>query len=589
MRLHATYAEVLKSRRVSGAAAELARHARLGQDHGTALLAAVEAGNDAMRVGGPEEAAQHFRLALTLVTDPAVGPLDDLDLPLLVTRTSDALIAAGHVAKAAAVVREQLDLLSPDAPDADRGQLLAALASAVIHLDTKEDPRVFVAEAVALLPEHLTTQRAKVLALQARVLAAFGDVEDARQAGLEALGLAERDDMPRLVTDILTTLVGLDQEQRSDEIRHALLDVIDKARAAGAVNAEIRGLYLLGRLHQDRADHGESIEAFAAGVARGVAAGTPWAPFAGMSRFMGAAVAHACGRWDEAVRLARIEGQAPPDDYEAMFRALEANIRAARGDRSVEELCVVLRPQWHLEGLVGIWSSSADLELHEQRGDQLAALESYDLVVARLSATWRELFQARLRLAALALGVLGTAAAGLGTDERLLRHADAARLWDDGRRVHAFHREEGVRFGPEAVAWIQRLDAEWLRWRWRAQVDPPAESELVEAWRETERLFAGYGHVFEPARGLGAQPLLDELTAQGSTALRAAPAHDVLTPREREILALVAEGRSNGEIGKQLFISTKTVSVHVSNILGKLGASSRTEAAAVARRRDLLG
>ncbi len=72
------------------------------------------------------------------------------------------------------------------------------------------------------------------------------------------------------------------------------------------------------------------------------------------------------------------------------------------------------------------------------------------------------------------------------------------------------------------------------------------------------------------------------------TAGRTAPAHDVLTPREREILALVAEGRSNGEIGKQLFISTKTVSVHVSNILGKLGAGSRTEAAAVARRRDLL-
>ena len=43
--------------------------------------------------------------------------------------------------------------------------------------------------------------------------------------------------------------------------------------------------------------------------------------------------------------------------------------------------------------------------------------------------------------------------------------------------------------------------------------------------------------------------------------------------RGGEVLALVAEGRSNGEIGKQLFISSKTVSVHVSNILGKLDAS----------------
>ena len=49
------------------------------------------------------------------------------------------------------------------------------------------------------------------------------------------------------------------------------------------------------------------------------------------------------------------------------------------------------------------------------------------------------------------------------------------------------------------------------------------------------------------------------------------------------MLALVAEGRSNGEIGRALFISTKTASVHVSNILAKLGAASRGEAVAVAR------
>jgi DNA-binding CsgD family transcriptional regulator len=57
-----------------------------------------------------------------------------------------------------------------------------------------------------------------------------------------------------------------------------------------------------------------------------------------------------------------------------------------------------------------------------------------------------------------------------------------------------------------------------------------------------------------------------------------------LTEREREVLDLLAEGRSNREIAAALFISPKTASVHVSNILGKLGASSRTEAAAIARR-----
>ena len=61
--------------------------------------------------------------------------------------------------------------------------------------------------------------------------------------------------------------------------------------------------------------------------------------------------------------------------------------------------------------------------------------------------------------------------------------------------------------------------------------------------------------------------------------------HEVaLTPREREVLDMVAEGKTNREIGDALFISESTAGVHVSNILGKLGASNRVEAAAVAVR-----
>jgi DNA-binding NarL/FixJ family response regulator len=62
----------------------------------------------------------------------------------------------------------------------------------------------------------------------------------------------------------------------------------------------------------------------------------------------------------------------------------------------------------------------------------------------------------------------------------------------------------------------------------------------------------------------------------------------VLTPREAEVLALLAEGRTNRQIGAELFISEKTASVHVSNILAKLAAGGRTEAVAIAARRGLL-
>src|SRR5438874_3830795 len=57
-----------------------------------------------------------------------------------------------------------------------------------------------------------------------------------------------------------------------------------------------------------------------------------------------------------------------------------------------------------------------------------------------------------------------------------------------------------------------------------------------------------------------------------------------LTPREREVLSLVANGRTNRQIAAELFITDKTASVHVSNILSKLGASNRGEAAALAHR-----
>ncbi len=57
-----------------------------------------------------------------------------------------------------------------------------------------------------------------------------------------------------------------------------------------------------------------------------------------------------------------------------------------------------------------------------------------------------------------------------------------------------------------------------------------------------------------------------------------------LTPREAEVLALLAAGRTNRQIGDELYVSDKTASVHVSNILRKLGVNSRVDAAAVAQR-----
>jgi DNA-binding CsgD family transcriptional regulator/tetratricopeptide (TPR) repeat protein len=101
---------------------------------------------------------------------------------------------------------------------------------------------------------------------------------------------------------------------------------------------------------------------------------------------------------------------------------------------------------------------------------------------------------------------------------------------------------------------------------------------------------------FDTATALGAEPLVEDIEALARRARisLAAPAVPVvedadalrlgLTSREAEVLALVAAGKTNREIGAELFVSEKTASVHVSNILRKLGVSSRVDAAAIAQR-----
>ena len=95
----------------------------------------------------------------------------------------------------------------------------------------------------------------------------------------------------------------------------------------------------------------------------------------------------------------------------------------------------------------------------------------------------------------------------------------------------------------------------------------------------------------EVALRLEALPMLARAEAIASTyALggRDRRTSEVLTDREAEVLALLAEGRTNNEIAAALVMSPKTASVHVSHIITKLGASNRTEASALARRHGLL-
>jgi DNA-binding CsgD family transcriptional regulator/tetratricopeptide (TPR) repeat protein len=125
--------------------------------------------------------------------------------------------------------------------------------------------------------------------------------------------------------------------------------------------------------------------------------------------------------------------------------------------------------------------------------------------------------------------------------------------------------------------------------RLASQPRPPVAGTQLRAVRPASAAEAlsrpAPGVVPPPAAEPGAQPgLMADFVARAAPP----PQHDFgLSRRELEVLALIAEGRSNPEIGRQLYITRKTVAVHVSNILTKLGVSGRVEAAAAAIRLGL--
>jgi len=124
----------------------------------------------------------------------------------------------------------------------------------------------------------------------------------------------------------------------------------------------------------------------------------------------------------------------------------------------------------------------------------------------------------------------------------------------------------------------------------------PLEARLADQDRRRLRAAMGtqaFDAEYAAGRTLDLTLAMDTAVAEQARPAARAPLDPLarfgLTEREREVLPLLAAGRSNPEIGRALFISTKTVSVHVSNILAKLGVSGRVEAAAVAHRLGVYG
>ncbi|MFI6505822.1 AAA family ATPase [Nonomuraea typhae] len=547
-----------------------------------ALPALLRAAKAASVMHAPTERLCKLAHALAVwpqVAEPEITLLD------LLTEAADTAWLAGEPEQAL----EWIDraLAEPALEPRRRALLLARRGRCLLHLGAEGDLAA-LEEAERLVGPAPSTERATVLDILALALAKHDDAPRAAEVCARAAGIAEESGDLALLGSIRTTLARtLSYLHRFDEALGQLDLVLDATGAnpdtlARAQLNRTAILWSLGRYEE---------------AARAARAGWELARLTGLNRTIGSHLAaflgmalFATGRWPEAE--AELRGAVevdPPGLFRILPHVVLGELALARGDITGAE-----------ERLAAASPDLAEGERPAQGGD---------LALARLMA--------EIALAANRPDEAARAVAGLGDRAWTPPEYDAAwSLLAVAARVPggsgAALRETAARLGRVTRPWAAcglQVEAELGR----ADLWP----RIVDAWD-------ALGHPFHGARArlraagaalaagdraaagvflreavrqaaeLGASPLHGELSALArgarlpldppAPATAAAPYPMGLTRREWEVLRLITEGRSNREIAAELVISEKTVSVHVSRTLAKLGAPSRGQAAATAHR-----
>lgn len=606
IQLHRACADALLDDPSLGTEADLARHALASGDRELALTAAVRAGDSARRMGGPAEALAHYETALGLLGD---DPSQGHDLTL---RAASAANATGRPMRAVALLRARL--ASADPTPHERAALLSGVAFAARMTEERVDRLALTAEALDLLdPDAPPDLRVGLLARRAEALMDSGANAEALEVADEAMALAVEHDLTVDRTDLASILARLSEVagDPGESIRR-LEGIVAEWRDVPDL-ALLRAMHVLAGVHYRQGEYAAALAGFERTHAEARRVGLTSSVFGVDARAFAVTTAYEMGDWDLALRLAdESAASGLPSAAAAGIEASAAPVRVARGDAGADELLTASRPWWSDDGRIAVQAGVAALEALGRDGEVDRMLALHDELVTFLEDLWgRGRVAARARLAAVVIGHVVPDVRTASGARRTELVVTASRLHEGGAAVWG----EGSVLPPpslEGRAWSERVDAEWLRLRWAAGEDV-ALDDLAAAWHRVVGLFDERADPYElarsrlrlaevltaagdpgatallervrtAARGLGARPLLAAVDRVGTR-----PAATGLTAREAEVLALLADGRSNGEIGRALFISTKTASVHVSNILAKLGVASRGEAVAVARAEGLLG
>jgi DNA-binding CsgD family transcriptional regulator len=617
VRLHAAYARLLAID-AEGFAAELAHHCLASHDLVGALAASVRAAEEAAAVLAPAETLGHLSSALKLwerVPDPVtVTGTDRVELTL---RAAEAASATGDLQRAASLAQDAAMTAGAIEDPAQAARVYERLGLYLLDAGRVEEALRARARAVELVSTHPPTPlRARVTAAMAQALINAGRRDEARRWCDEALAVARAVGSADDEADVLVTLGII--EVYDDPAKAHSLYAAARARAAAAGNLEIelRALqdlawleYQLGNLTAARATWDDGAE-----LAQRT--GLAWSLFGTYLGCGQLVVRYVMGAWDDSEQLAMAVPELVTTLAGAQLAVGALPVQVARGRSAavtrLRQLVALAGGDPDLDKEVAVWEA----EFASWQGDLDRASSTIQRAVAAIDATQRMGQVANMAwvcMKGLAVEAERAEQARAAGDGPTLTGAIAA-----GRalleRTRSAVERAGIAHDVHLRGWHAKAEAEWTRLqgrsdpvRWQAAVEAfsyghvyavarcqwrLAEALLGAGEREQATVAARSAH--EAALRLGAEPLqgaIEALARRGRLDLGARLPTERglagLTPRELEVLRLLVDGRSNRQIAEQLFISGKTASVHVTNLLTKLGVHSRLEAAALARQLGL--
>jgi DNA-binding CsgD family transcriptional regulator/tetratricopeptide (TPR) repeat protein len=602
--------------------AAIAHHYASGGDAPAALRASVRAAKAAERVHAYGQAAHLLERAIeSFDRVPNPDELAGASRAEIFQRAARCHGLEGDSHRKEALARAGLALVDEREQPHLAARLLDSLSGAQWQLGYGEESLATIRRAVSVLPPgEMSPERAGLLASQAKTLMLRGKHVQAIAVAREALAaadvLSDNSVRGRALNALGTSLMAMGEvDQGATALREAV-ELADRFGFPGQQNSAYinlaDALHLAGRLREAR-------EVIDEGLARELRPSRVWL------LILRAELAIEAGEWDAAAAMLDAIGERQSGNTLVNLDLRRAELALGRGEHDLARHWLkeaadinsaMDEPQW--TGVLGALMA----ELERREGDIEAARKAVQLALERIETRTDD--AARLARVSASGATVEADAAQRARDLGEPEAERAARVAVDAHVARAT--AAATHDGPIEVARMLVARAELSRAR--GEVNPDAYRTAAQAWSELERPYpaavarlreaeahtlvgsrpaatAAAAEVHDTAIRLGAGWLRAEVEGlAGRSRLRLplgdqelAPECDEpvaedpfgLTPRERQVLELIARGATNREVGAELFMAEKTASVHVSRILAKLDVRSRTEAAGVAYRLGLAG